>query len=171
MTVDLAETLARDYLNKVASESSVHTLMDFFSDDRAKRALHSPLIEMSNVCINYQTKRPAFPTNLQQGMTKRALNSFNRITPIRPASTTMSRLFSTQGRTSSSDDSDLDKEDDSSRKGRFFKFLEKAEALDEKIRKSPEEAKKVGKDAEEKLEVMFDPDEIEISFAGQAPVR
>mmetsp|Transcript_28549 Transcript_28549/g.38081 ORF Transcript_28549/g.38081 Transcript_28549/m.38081 type:complete len:184 (-) Transcript_28549:2085-2636(-) len=30
MSIDLAETLARDYLNRVAQTSSVHTLMDFF---------------------------------------------------------------------------------------------------------------------------------------------
>ena len=40
MSVDLAETLARDYLNSVAQRSNTFTLMDLFSSNKAKRALH-----------------------------------------------------------------------------------------------------------------------------------
>ena len=47
MSVDLADDLARRYLNKVARESSVHTLMDFFSSEKAKRFLHNPQLDMS----------------------------------------------------------------------------------------------------------------------------
>ena len=80
------------------------------------------------------------------------------------------RGFST---TIDTDDSDLEEAASTTsaetQKGRFFKFLEKAEELDDKIKVNPTEAKKVTSEADsEALEepaIMFDADEIEISFA------
>ena len=43
----MADDLARRYLAGVSRQSEgVHTLMDFFQDDRAKRALHNPSLDM-----------------------------------------------------------------------------------------------------------------------------
>ena len=74
------------------------------------------------------------------------------------------RQFSTSNIQTS--DSESDAEEEGQKKGRFFKFLEKAEQLDDKLEKNPMEAKKVSKadDEEEDMEMMFDADEIEISF-------
>ena len=58
MSADLAQTLAREYLNKVAQRSSVHTLMDFFSRDSSKTALHAPEVDMDGICLNYQSSTP-----------------------------------------------------------------------------------------------------------------
>lgn len=77
------------------------------------------------------------------------------------------RMFST---TTTSDDSDNENPES---KGRFFKFLEKAEKIDERIKESPDEAKRVASDEqiEEPAEIMFDADEIEISLADQMTER
>lgn len=53
MSVDLAETLARDYLNKIAQSSNTFTLMDLFSSNEAKRALHDPQVDMDKICFNF----------------------------------------------------------------------------------------------------------------------
>jgi len=53
MSVDLAETLARDYLNKVAQQSNTFTLMDLFSSQDAKRALHDPRVDMDKINFNF----------------------------------------------------------------------------------------------------------------------
>ena len=76
--------------------------------------------------------------------------------------------------------SDSEKEEDASqqgeKKGRFFKFLQSAEKIDEEIKINPEKAKKVftGEEEEEREEtLMFDADEIEISLgeiATETPV-
>ena len=85
------------------------------------------------------------------------------------------RGFST---TIDTDDSDLEEPASTSsetQKGRFFKFLEKAEELDDKIKVNPTEAKKVTSEADsEALEepaIMFDANEIEISFADKVTER
>ena len=73
MSVNLADDLSRQYLNKVAQESTVHTLMDFFSNEKAKKALHNPDLDMAQVCLNYQTQR----TNLRSvraGLASQALS-------------------------------------------------------------------------------------------------
>ena len=59
---------------------------------------------------------------------------------------------------------------DGKKQGRFFKFLQSAEKLDEKIKDKPDLAKKVftGEKEEEEEVVMFDASEIEISLADQA---
>ena len=71
--------------------------------------------------------------------------------------------------------SDSEKEEDASqqgeKKGRFFKFLQSAEKIDEEIKINPEKAKKVftGEEEEEREEtLMFDADEIEISLGETA---
>ena len=76
--------------------------------------------------------------------------------------------------------SDSEKEEDASqqgeKKGRFFKFLQSAEKIDEEIKINPEKAKKVftGEEEEEREEtLMFDADEIEISLgetAAETPI-
>ena len=53
MSVDLVETCARDYLNKVAQKSNVYTLMEFFSEKNAKKALHDPQVDLRDVCFNF----------------------------------------------------------------------------------------------------------------------
>jgi len=53
LSVGVAETLGRDYLNAVARESTVHTLMDLFDNEKAKRALHNPELEMQQICLNF----------------------------------------------------------------------------------------------------------------------
>ena len=53
MSVNLAEDLARDYLNKVSQSSNVFTLMDLFSNNTAKRALHDPQVGMDSICFNF----------------------------------------------------------------------------------------------------------------------
>jgi len=106
---------------------------------------------------------------LKAGLAAKTLSSINRITPVRPLGMVASRGFSTQVDT---DDSDLELEDDGmTKKGRFFKFLEKAENLDEKIKESPDEAKKVFTGEEEPVEILFDADEIEISLSDKSTER
>ena len=73
-----------------------------------------------------------------------------------------SRHFS-KGVSSDSSDSEAEGDDKSQEKrGRFFKFLEKAEKLDKKIKLRPDEAKKVSKpgDIEKEDDVIFDANEI-----------
>ena len=59
---------------------------------------------------------------------------------------------------------------DGRKQGRFFKFLQSAEKLDEKIKDKPDLAKKVftGEEEMEEEVFMFDASEIEISLADQA---
>ena len=58
------------------------------------------------------------------------------------------------------------------KKGRFFKFLEKAETLDKKLEANPDIAKQVGEEElKQEVEVMFDAAEIEISFADQTEAK
>ena len=100
---------------------------------------------------------------LKAGLAARTMNSINRIAPVRPMGMMQSRGFSTGFQT---DDSDLEEAQDAeSKKGRFFKFLESAEKLDEKIKQSPAEAKKVSTGEEEPVEMLFDADELEISLS------
>ena len=164
MSVKLAETLQRDYLNTVAEQSSVHTLMDFFCNERAKRALHNPVLDLQQVCLNYDTRSPSRYSSVRQGLAERAIAAAGRVAPVRPIMGSVSaRVFSSQIQTS-----DSEAEDETETKGgRFFKFLEKAEKLDENIKEDPALAKKVFKEGDEELEqeIMFDADEIEISFA------
>jgi len=96
----------------------------------------------------------------------RALNTVQRIAPIKPLTYAHARLFSTSNiQTDSSSESDV--EAGEQKTGRFFKFLEKAESLDKKLEKNPEIAKQVGdiEEVKQEMEIMFDIDEIEISFA------
>ena len=104
-------------------------------------------------------------SSVRQSLAERAIAAAGRVAPVRPMMGSMSaRAFSSQIQTS-----DSEAEDDTQEKGgRFFKFLEKAEQLDETIKQRPAEAKKVSKEGEEEEVVMFDADEIEISFADQA---
>lgn len=83
------------------------------------------------------------------------------------------RPFSSSVQTDTTDsEAEGDVEQAAEGKGRFFKFLEKAEELDQKIKDSPQEAKRVSKaEDEEDVKIMFDADEIEISFADQAAER
>lgn len=107
------------------------------------------------------------------------MNSVNRIAPVKPMTYAQARYFSTVNTTSSSSDSDSDAADDASQRGsgRFFKFLEKAESLDKKLKENPAEAKLVGDlelakpEQDEEVQLMFDANEIEISFADQAAER
>ena len=104
------------------------------------------------------------------------MNSINRIAPVKPMTFAQARYFSTANTYTSSSDSDAEAEDDSSQRGskRFFKFLEKAESLDKKLKENPAEAKLVGDqqiekaEQDEEVQLMFDANEIEISFADQA---
>ena len=76
-------------------------------------------------------------------MVQSVINQANRISPVRPMMMGSARGFST---TIDTDDSDLEEAASTSsetQKGRFFKFLEKAEELDDKIKVNPTEAKKV----------------------------
>ena len=70
MSVDMADTLARRYLAGIKRQSDgVHTLMDFFQDDRAKRALHNPQLDMKQICMNYHTvKRTAKIKSVTEGL-------------------------------------------------------------------------------------------------------
>lgn len=131
MSVGLADELSRQYLNKAARLSSVHTLMDFFSNEKAKRALHNPRLDMAQVCLNYQTQRTNM-RSVRAGLASQALSQGSRIAPVRPMMMGMasSRLFSSAVQTDSTDEEDGDSP---KAKGRFFKFLEKAEKLDKKI--------------------------------------
>ena len=132
MSVDLAETLARDYLNSVAQRSNTFTLMDLYSSNKAKRALHHPDTDMDQICFNFQSRMPRIASSFDQRLTQRAINSTQRIAPIRPVSYAMARTFSTSN--IDTDDSDAEEQ----QKGRFFKFLEKAENLDKKLEENPE---------------------------------
>ena len=83
------------------------------------------------------------------------------------------RHFS-KGVSSDSSDSEAENEEkNEKKKGRFFKFIEKAEKLDKIIKLKPDEAKKVSKpgEVEKEDDVIFDADEIEISFADQVSER
>lgn len=102
------------------------------------------------------------------------MSQVNRITPVRPMMGMASaRFFSSAIQTDSTDEEE-GAADSTEKKGRFFKFLETAETLDKKIKDSPAEAKRVTKEGEaeeEEVQMMFDADEIEISFADQAAER
>ncbi len=166
LSVDMADTLGRQYLSTIARESSVHTLMDLFEDEKAKKALHNPLVDMKQIVLNFQSTSPRSAQTVNKSLAERAIASVQRIAPIRPSMGSMqARAFSSSIQT---DDSDAEDEPTTS-KGRFFKFLEKADTIDKKIEKDPELAKKVeSADSDQQVEIMFDADEIEISFADAA---
>ena len=166
LSVDMADTLGRQYLSTIARESSVHTLMDLFQDEKAKKALHNLLVDMKQIVLNYQSTTPRSAQTANKSLAERAMASVQRIAPIRPRMGSMqARAFSSSVQT---DDSDAESEPTSS-KGRFFKFLEKADTIDKKIEKDPELAKMVGSaESDQQVEIMFDADEIEISFADAA---
>lgn len=141
LSVDMADTLGRQYLSTIARESSVHTLMDLFQDEKAKKALHNLLVDMKQIVLNYQSTTPRSAQTANKSLAERAMASVQRIAPIRPRMGSMqARAFSSSVQT---DDSDAESEPTSS-KGRFFKFLEKADTIDKKIEKDPELAKMVG---------------------------
>lgn len=68
MSVEMAEGLSRDYLNKVAETSNVFSLIEFFSNDRAKKALHAPKTQMDNITLNFMTRKPESFGNIQASL-------------------------------------------------------------------------------------------------------
>ena len=99
MSASLAESLSRDYLNRVAQQSSVHTLMDFFCNDQAKQALHNPAVDMKQICLNYQSHRPELATTVRESLARRGNGSFAKIlAPVRPLNMATARQFSSYNR-------------------------------------------------------------------------
>ena len=58
MSASLADELSKLYLSKLGRQSQMYSLMDFFSNERAKRALHDPNLDMASICLNYEVQRP-----------------------------------------------------------------------------------------------------------------
>ena len=80
------------------------------------------------------------------------------------------RQFSTNQADTDTSESEKEEEEEKEATGRFFKFLETAEKLDEKIIDNPAAAKKVSTGLEEEeLEIMFDASELDI-FLGDSVI-
>ena len=178
MSVNLAEELSRQYLSKLGRQSRLFSLMDFFSSERAKKALHDQSLDMKQICMNYEIGQNNIraQTTLQSGLKAHALSQLGKIKPVRPIIQAVRGFSTSQIQTSSdSEEEGMDNrrdatQTDGKKQGRFFKFLQSAEKLDEKIKDKPDLAKKVftGEKEEEEEVVMFDASEIEISLADQA---
>ena len=172
MSVELADSLLKQYLNKVTREGNVFSLIDFFVNREAKEALHSPHLAMKDVCLNFATSRPQYAT-VRQAVSAATVSSATRMRPVTPGQGLLggiqARLFSTSTKSSSSSESssdsssDSEQEEKSPQKGRFFKFLETAETLDKQIEREPERAKKVGPS---ESVFSFDADDLDLQVGG-----
>ena len=171
MSVNLVEELSKQYLSKLNQQSTVHTIMDFFSNDRAKRTLHNQSVDMKNICLNYEgNRRASRVSSIRSGIKSHALASLGRIAPVRPMNMLTARQFSTNQADTDTSESEKEEEEEKEATGRFFKFLETAEKLDEKIIDNPAAAKKVSTGLEEEeLEIMFDASELDI-FLGDSVI-
>ena len=118
--------------------------------------------------MNYEGVRRAISrvNSIKSGLKSHALASLGRITPVRPIGMGAARQFSTVQTETDSSESEKEEEEQKEKTGRFFKFLQSAEKLDDKITENPAEAKKVSTgNEEEELEDMFDASELDISLS------
>ena len=103
MSAELAEQLKKQYVKKLSRSSSKHTLMDFFSNSAAKRALHDPELDMRQICLNYEPHTSRVSARKQFSSTVQASQAMGRVAPVRPMMMASSRQFSTKVQSDSSD--------------------------------------------------------------------
>ena len=87
--------------------------MDFFSNDRSKRALHDQSVDMKSICMNYEGVRRATSrvNSIKSGLKSHALASLGRITPVRPIGMGAARQFSTVQTETDSSESEKEEEE------------------------------------------------------------
>lgn len=81
MSVNLADELCQKYLNQLVREGQVFSLMDFFSDPKAKKALHRSDLQLEEVALNYQTRRPT-SKSIREGVAE--MLGSDRMRPVSP---------------------------------------------------------------------------------------
>ena len=92
MTANIAEELRRQYLSKLGRQSQLYSLMDFFSSERAKHALHNSSVHMKDICLNYDS--PNRTSSLKAGIKAHALAHAGRVRPVAPLIQSAARAFS-----------------------------------------------------------------------------
>ena len=68
MSESVAQDLKRKYLNQLAKEGNVYTLMDFFCNEKAKRSLHDADLDMKQVSLNFSTRRASVSQGIRASM-------------------------------------------------------------------------------------------------------
>jgi len=124
----MADHLSQKYLSEVSQTSQAFSLMDLFMSTEAKRALHRPGAQTTDIYMNFQTVDPA----IADWTSSQDMLSVSRMRPVKPTGlmgSISARLFSTTPEDDSEPASTPEK------KGKFFAFLQKAEKVDEKVEK------------------------------------
>jgi hypothetical protein len=146
MNVELADTLARRYINRAEAQGSIHSVMDFFDSGKNASALTALLkAPLSQVNFSYQvwseytqdiaSRQVQTALNLR-GLKTPPFSTFHAPQPVRP-------LGGARGFSAKVDKSEaMDKlkyteeylerqaEQNSAKKGKFFEFIKKIDKLD-----------------------------------------
>jgi hypothetical protein len=81
MSVKMADDLCQQYLNQLVREGEVYSMMDFFTDAKAKLALHRKDLTIDEVALNYQSRRP-FSKSIKDGVAE--IMGSQKLAPIKP---------------------------------------------------------------------------------------
>lgn len=130
----MADKLATQYLNNVYDTGNQFTILDFFSNEKAKRALHSEGVSFDDLCFNFTTQSTNYGHDLETF--KSQYTAPKRMQPIRPSGglvgSITARLFST-GKSDEEIEKEQEEELKVEKKSKFLDFLRTAEDLDTKI--------------------------------------
>ena len=148
-------------------------MMDFFTNPKAKRALHRNDLVMQDIALNFTTQRPQSATVLD-GI--KEMTPSKTVRPVRPLGVMGSmhaRGFSAAARDDEREqaiiDAQMEAASTSEKKGKFMSFLSAAEEIDEKVSKDASFAKQVEGQEAETLD--FNSDEIDIEFNFEKEIK